>query len=59
MADILELMETRRGHVRLVFEHHRELPEEQHAEIAAKRRQYQQMSPTRSGAASTGERSVR
>jgi AcrR family transcriptional regulator len=26
MADILELMETHRGHVRVFFEHHRELP---------------------------------
>lgn len=43
MADILELMETHRGHVRVFFEHHRELPAEQHAAIAAKRAQYQQM----------------
>jgi AcrR family transcriptional regulator len=43
MADILELMETHRGHVRVFFEHHRELPAEQHAAIARKREEYEQM----------------
>jgi AcrR family transcriptional regulator len=41
MGDILELMETHRGHVRVFFEHHRELPEDEHAAIAAKRAQYE------------------
>lgn len=31
MADILELMRTHRGHVRVFFEHHRELPPEARA----------------------------
>lgn len=43
MADILELMETHRGHVRVFFEHHRELAAPAHAEIAAKRRRYEAM----------------
>jgi TetR/AcrR family transcriptional regulator, cholesterol catabolism regulator len=42
MADILELMDTHRGHVRVFFEHHRELPPEQHAAIARKRLVYRQ-----------------
>ncbi len=41
MADILELMETHRGHVRVFFEHHRELAAPAHAEIAAKRSRYE------------------
>jgi TetR/AcrR family transcriptional regulator, cholesterol catabolism regulator len=43
MADILELMETHRGHVRVFFEHHRELPQEQQATIRVKRDRYEQM----------------
>jgi AcrR family transcriptional regulator len=43
MADILELMETHRGHVRVFFEHHRELAEEQHEIIATKRDDYEAM----------------
>jgi AcrR family transcriptional regulator len=43
MADILELMETHRGHVRVFFEHHRDLPAEQLTAIAAKRERYQAM----------------
>lgn len=43
MADILELMETHRGHVRVFFEHHRELAAPAHAEIAAKRGRYEAM----------------
>ncbi|MDO8212604.1 TetR/AcrR family transcriptional regulator [Conexibacter sp. CPCC 206217] len=41
MGDILELMETHRGHVRVFFEHHRELPTDEHAAIAAKRERYE------------------
>jgi AcrR family transcriptional regulator len=43
MADILELMETHRGHVRVFFNHHRELPEEVQATMRAKRDSYEQM----------------
>jgi AcrR family transcriptional regulator len=43
MGDVLELMQTHRGHVRVFFESHRELPEPEHAEIAAKRRHYETM----------------
>jgi AcrR family transcriptional regulator len=43
MSDILGLMETHRGHVRVFFEHHRELPADQHTAIARKRDRYQQM----------------
>jgi AcrR family transcriptional regulator len=43
MADILELMETHRGHVRTFFEHHRELPEDAHEAIEAKREAYEGM----------------
>ena len=41
MSDILELMDTHRGHVRVFFEHHRELPAAEHAAIAAKRATYE------------------
>lgn len=41
MGDVLELMETHRGHVRVFFEHHRELAEAEHAAIAAKRTRYE------------------
>ena len=40
MADILELMDTHRGHVRVFFEHHRELSVEQQEAIRTKRDQY-------------------
>lgn len=43
MADILELMETHRGHVRVFFEHHRELPAAQQETIRLKRDAYEQM----------------
>jgi AcrR family transcriptional regulator len=43
MADILELMDTHHGHVRVFFEHHRELPADQHAVIEAKRTRYEAM----------------
>lgn len=42
MADILELMETHRGHVRVFFEHHRELPASEREAIKVKRDHYQQ-----------------
>ena len=43
MSDILELMETHRGHVRALFEHHRELPPDKWAEIRDKRDRYEAM----------------
>ncbi|MDN4160190.1 TetR/AcrR family transcriptional regulator [Nocardioides abyssi] len=43
MADILELMETHRGHVRVFFEHHRELPAEARGPIKAKRDRYERI----------------
>lgn len=43
MADILELMETHRGHVRVFFEHHRELPAEAQGPIRVKRDQYEKI----------------
>lgn len=43
MADILELMETHRGHVRVFFEHHRELPAEARGPIKVKRDRYEQI----------------
>ena len=43
MVDLLELMRTHRGHVRVFFEHHRELSDEQRETIEAKRDDYRQM----------------
>lgn len=43
MGDILELMETHRGHVRVFFEHHRELPPENRKIVAAQRDEYHAM----------------
>jgi AcrR family transcriptional regulator len=43
MADILELMETHRGHVRVFFEHHRELPAEARGPIRLKRDRYERI----------------
>jgi AcrR family transcriptional regulator len=43
MADILELMETHRGHVRVFFEHHRELPAEARGPIRIKRDRYEKI----------------
>lgn len=43
MADILELMETHRGHVRVFFEHHRELPPEARGPIKEKRDRYERI----------------
>lgn len=39
-GDILDLMETHRGHVRTFFEHHRELPARQRSTIRRKRDRY-------------------
>lgn len=41
IADILELMDTHRGHVRVFFEHHRELSEPRQSQIKDKRDAYQ------------------
>ena len=43
MTDIFGLMETHRGHVRVFFEHHRELPDAARREIRVKRERYQQL----------------
>jgi AcrR family transcriptional regulator len=43
MGDILELMDTHRGHIRVFFEAHRELPRAKHDEIVEKRTRYQRM----------------
>ena len=43
MTDIFGLMETHRGHVRVFFEHHRELPDTARQEIRVKRDRYQQL----------------
>jgi AcrR family transcriptional regulator len=43
MTDIFGLMETHRGHVRVFFEHHRELPDMARQEIRVKRDRYQQL----------------
>jgi AcrR family transcriptional regulator len=40
MVDILDLMRTHRGHVRVFFEHHRELPEDARAGARAARDAY-------------------
>jgi AcrR family transcriptional regulator len=40
MNDVIGLMETHRGHVRVFFEHHRELASEDRATIRAKRNAY-------------------
>ena len=41
MTDIFGLMETHRGHVRVFFEHHRELPAPVREQIRVKRARYQ------------------
>jgi AcrR family transcriptional regulator len=41
MSDILELMETHRGHVRVFFEHYRELPEEEQRLVRQERDRYE------------------
>jgi AcrR family transcriptional regulator len=43
MSDILELMETHRGYLRVFFEHHRELPDEVRAAVRDKRDRYQEL----------------
>jgi len=40
-GDVFELMDSHRGHVRVFFEHYRELPEEQQLVIRAKRDDYE------------------
>jgi TetR/AcrR family transcriptional regulator, cholesterol catabolism regulator len=41
MVDILQLMDSHPGHLRVVFEHHRELPEPQQSIVRDKRDRYQ------------------
>lgn len=43
MADVLELMETHRGHVRVFFEHYRELAADAQEPIRRKRDHYESM----------------
>lgn len=43
MTDIFGLMETHRGHVRVFFEHHRELPDGARTGIRVKRDRYEQL----------------
>jgi AcrR family transcriptional regulator len=43
MADILELMRTHRGHVRVFFEHYRELSEDDQRRIRLERDRYESM----------------
>jgi AcrR family transcriptional regulator len=43
MTDILGLMQTHRGHVRVYFEHHRELPQAVRDQIRAKRARYEEL----------------
>jgi TetR/AcrR family transcriptional regulator, cholesterol catabolism regulator len=40
IGDVLGLMDTHRGHVRVFFEHHRELSAERREAISAKRKRY-------------------
>jgi TetR/AcrR family transcriptional regulator, cholesterol catabolism regulator len=42
MGDVIELMETHPGHLRIFFEHHRELPAEYKATIREKRARFRQ-----------------
>jgi AcrR family transcriptional regulator len=43
MGDILELMDTHRGHVRVFWEHYQDLAEEHQEPIFRKRRRYEEM----------------
>jgi AcrR family transcriptional regulator len=43
MVDILSLMEYRRGHVRVFFEHHRELPTASKRSLVRRRVRYEEM----------------
>jgi AcrR family transcriptional regulator len=43
MHDIIELMETHPGHLRIFFEHHRELPDEYKVTIRGKRNRYRDL----------------
>ena len=56
MADMLELMETHRGHVRVFFEHHRELALEDRADDRDKRDVYQDAGRARSSGAASRRR---
>ncbi len=40
MGDILEIIDSHNGYVRVFFEHHRELPDDRHAEIMGLRERY-------------------
>jgi AcrR family transcriptional regulator len=40
MRDVIELMETHPGHLRIFFEHHRELPDKHQSIIRTKRNQF-------------------
>jgi AcrR family transcriptional regulator len=40
MSDILEIIDSHNGYVRVFFEHHRELPPDRHDEIMALREEY-------------------
>lgn len=40
MSDMIDLMATHKGHVRVFFEHHRDLSEEQRREVLEKRDRY-------------------
>ena len=42
MGDVIELMETHPGHLRIFFEHHRELPTEYKATIRQKRTRFRE-----------------
>lgn len=43
MEDILGLMDSHRGHVRVFFEHHRDLPPDHKSAVRAQRLEYQSM----------------
>jgi AcrR family transcriptional regulator len=43
MSDVLSLMKTHRGHVRVFFESHRELPDDLRRQIRVKRRRYEEV----------------
>jgi len=56
MGDIIELMETHPGHLRIFFEHHRELPDAYKGTIRAKRNRFRtQVSSTIEAGIAAGE----
>ncbi len=56
MGDIIELMETHPGHLRIFFEHHRELPDRYKGTIRAKRNRFRtQVSSTIEAGIAAGE----